>query len=265
MTTVTVVPTVELGNTPPRVKLDVTDTGSPNLFAATVTRLDPDGVWREVRTTDGNPLTLSTSGSNRVGLLYDYEAPFGTPVSYSTLQSPTVISSEVTVAETRVWLIHPGVPALSMPIEARAGSFEEEEWDVQQAVFRPMGRKYPVVQTDGQRKAPSSSVTVAIETLAALAALRALVDDASVLLLNIPASLNFGVATCYIAVGAIRNRRPSDIGSDPYRSVDLPYQVVDQPVGGSQSQRTLADLLVYSTLAALPVAYPTFSALLAGP
>jgi hypothetical protein len=116
MSTVTVAPTVELSNVPPRVRLDVTDSGTPNLFATTVMRLDPDGALRPVRTQDGAPLTLGTSGSNRVGLVYDYEAPYGAPVSYSTLESPSTVSNPVTVDESRVWLVHPGVPALSLPI-----------------------------------------------------------------------------------------------------------------------------------------------------
>jgi hypothetical protein len=174
MSTVTVVPTVDLTSTPPSVVLSVTDTGTPNLFATTVTRLDPDGVWRNVRTSDGNPLVLTTSGANRVGTLRDNEAPYGTPVTYSTIESPSAVSSPVTVGETRVWLVDPGTPALSVPIEMRAGSFAEESWDVQQGIFWPMGRSTPVVQTDGARKAPASSVTVKIDTLAELADLRAL-------------------------------------------------------------------------------------------
>jgi hypothetical protein len=120
MSTVTVVPTVDLTSTPPSVVLAVTDTGTPNLFATTVTRLDPDGVWRNVRTSDGNPLVLTTSGANRVGTLRDNEAPYGTPVTYSTIESPSTVSSPVTVDETRVWLVDPGTPALSVPIEMRA-------------------------------------------------------------------------------------------------------------------------------------------------
>jgi hypothetical protein len=75
VSTVTVVATVETATTPQRVRLDVTDVGAPNLFTTTVTRLNPDGRVVPVRTLDGNPLTLTTSGANRIGLLYDYEMP----------------------------------------------------------------------------------------------------------------------------------------------------------------------------------------------
>lgn len=265
MSTVTVVPTVDLTSTPPSVVLAVTDAGTPNLFATTVTRLDPDGVWRNVRTSDGNPLVLTTSGANRVGTLRDNEAPYGTPVTYSTIESPSTVSSPVTVGETRVWLVDPGTPALSVPIEMRANSFAEESWDVQQGIFWPMGRSTPVVQTDGARKAPASSVTVKIDTLAELADLRALLTGAGVLLLNVPPSANVGVDTAYIAIGKVTNRRVTDIGADPYRAVELPYQVVDMPIGGSQSSRSYADLFAYTTYAQLSAGYSSYTALLAGP
>jgi hypothetical protein len=46
----------------------------------------------------------------------------------------------------------------------------------------------------------------------------------------------------------------------------MPFQVVDRPVGGSQAQRTLADLIApYPTLGDLKAAYPTLADLLSGP
>jgi hypothetical protein len=265
VSTITVTPTVELSNVPPRVRLDVVDSGTPAIFAATVVRLDPDGRTTEVRTADGNPLPLSTFGATRVGLAYDYEAPFDQPVSYSTLENPATVSAEVTVNETRIWLISPGVPALSMPVSLLAGSLQEEEWAVAQTVHWPMGRALPVVHTDGVRKAAASSLTVEIDTLEDLRGLTALLADTGPLLFNIPPSYGLGVDTCYIAVGAVRNARVTDIGSDPYRAVELPFQVVDRPAGGTQAQRTYADLLVYPTYTALQAAYPTYAALLSGP
>lgn len=265
MSTVSVVPTAEASNTPPRVKLDVTDTGSPNIFSTTVTRLNPDGSTSVVRTPDGNPLTLVTSGTDRVGTVYDYEMPLGAPVSYSTRESPGTVSAEVTVDSSVVWLINVSVPALSKVIDLRADSFAEEEYAVQRGVFYPMGREHPVVQTDGQRKGAESSMTVATDTLVDLAAIKALVNSADVLLLNVPYTLGWGVDPAYISVGAVRNRRISDIGSDPQRAVVLPYIVVDAPVGGTTATRTYADLLTFATYAELNAAYPTYAALLAGP
>lgn len=263
MSTVTVVPTVDTSSTPPRVQLAVTDSGTPALFAATVTRLDPDGVRRVVRTTDGNPLVLTTSGSNRVGTVYDYEPPYGTPLTYSTLESPGTVSSPVTVAETRIWLTNPGVPALSMPISL--ASIGTRTRKAQQAVFYPMGRKNPVVLTDGARRSAEGVLEVRTDTLDELSDLLGLLGDAGVLLLNVPATLNWGIDTCYIAIGDVDEERLIDYAGEPKRYVSLPYTVVDAPVGGSQADRTFDDLLSFASFSVMQANYPTFAALLAGP
>jgi hypothetical protein len=263
MSTVSTVATVEPAAWPPRIKVDVTDTGTPNLFAATVVRLDPDGQRRPVRTADGNPLTLVTSGTDRVGTVYDSEAPYGAAVSYSTQESPATVSAEVTIPETQVWLVNPGAPSLSMPITvASLGPLTRR---VTRGVYYPMGREFPVVQTDGRRKAPEWVLQVKTSTLDELDDLLGLVSDSSVLLLNVPASLNWGVETSYVSIGDAEEERLVDYAAEPRRYLNLPLTVVDRPVGGTQAARTLADLMTYSSLAALNAAYPTLAALQAGP
>lgn len=263
MSTVSIVATVEATHVPPRVRLDVTDAGSPELFAVTVTRLNPDGRRVPVRTGDGNPLQLTTSGLTRVGLIYDYEAPFGSLVSYSTTEDPTTTSNEVAVPETRVWLIHPGVPALSTPVAV--AEFGSRTLPVQRNVLYPMGRRTPHVQTQGVRHAPESTIELRVSSLVELASLEALTADASPLLLNIPATLGWGVPTSYISVGDIEEQRLIGYAADPNRYYVLPYVEVDRPAGGSQAQRTFVDLLMFATFADLQAAYVDFADVLAGP
>lgn len=260
------VPTVEMDSRPARVRLNVTDTGSsPAYTQATVLRVNPDGRTSTVRTPDGNPLTLTTSGVTRVGLVYDYEAPYGLPVTYTTEENPATVSGQVTVNVAEVWLIHPGVPELSMPVELLAGSLAEEEWAVTQAAYWPLGREYPVVHTDGMRKAPTSSLLVSVDNLTDEARVRAVVRDTSALLLNIPTSLDYGMDASYIAIGSVKNRRVTDIGGDAHRAIELPFQVVDRPAGGTQADRTYADLLVYASYSALQASYATYQDVLSGP
>ena len=266
MSTVTVVASVEALNVPPRVRLDVTDIGATVAAGAvTVNRLDPDGRLVPVRTQDGNPLTLSTSGINKVGLVYDYEMPLGATVQYTTTEDPSTSSGEVTVPSSQVWLVHPGVPALSQPIEIRVGSFQEETLPVKQGVFYPMGRKSPIVVSDGTRHSGQSSFTVSTETADELAAMRDLLDDGGPLLLNVPAAVGIGVDTAYISVADVTITRPSDVGSDALRDIKMPYTVIDRPSGGSQSERTYIDLLSVPTYGDLLTLYPTYLDVLAGP
>jgi hypothetical protein len=255
MATITITPEVQLSNVPPRVKLTVTDSGLPAINTVTVTRLDSySGRTSVVRTYDGEVLTLLTNGSVRTSIVYDYEMPYGQAVTYSTVEQPAVTAT-VTVDETRSWLIHPGVPALSRTVEFRAGSFDTEDRAVNSGVFQPIGRRNSVVVTDGQRKSPKGTFTLATDTLGDLAALMALMDNAGVLLLNVPVSDGLGIETAYIAVQDLQVTRPSDVGTDQARDIIMPYIVVDSPLGGSQSERTWTDITT---------TYASWTALLAG-
>lgn len=243
MSTLSLVAAAQADNTPPRVKVDVTDSGTPAINQVTVTRTDAAGNTSVVRTPDGGPLQLVTSGSNRVATVYDYEMSYGVGVTYSTSEQPANKSGQVTVAAVSAWLVHPGVPARSMPVEFRINSFDEESLAVNAGVFWPMGRRNAVVVSDGARHAGTSSFIVGTETLAELANLRALVADAGVLQLNVPVSLGMGVDTQYVFVQDVLVKRRSDIGTAPQRDVTMPYVPVDAPVGGSQAQYTWADVV----------------------
>lgn len=260
MATLTVTATVELSNVPPRVRLDVVDSGTPSITAAIVTRLDPSGEAVALRTEDGGPLTLTTSGSTRVGTLFDYEMPYGQAVTYSTMQDPSNASAAVTVDEARVWLIHPGIPSRSVPIELMRGSFDDEEEDVDAGVFFPQGRRNAVVFTDGKRKAPSGTLIVSTDSSVERLALQSLLSDAFPLLLNVPPSVGIDVDTAYVHIGRLRRARPSDVGMELLRNWVLPFQVVEMPAGGSQSQWTWATLQAASpTWADVLANYPTWA------
>lgn len=261
MSVITVTATVEASNVPPRVRLNVADTGSPAFSTTTVTRLNPDGTTTNVRTPLGGAMPL-TSGS---ALLYDYETPYGQAVSYSSLDTPANVTTQVTLDSSVIRLIHPGAPTLSQPLDLLPGSLMEESYTGQQAVFWPMGRSTPVVINDGARKSARSTIVTLTQTVTGLVAMRALLDDMSPLLLNIPVSMGMGFDTCWISVQDIQVSRLTDVNADPSRSITLPFTVVGRPAGGTQSQRTLTDLLVYPTLQAVQSAYPTFAAVLAGP
>jgi hypothetical protein len=300
--TVTVVPTVEADNVPPRVRLDVSGTSE---IATTVMRLNPDGTRTPVRTPDGNALPLpgvvtvvdfgdATASSDVVtfnsdgtasaaiadngdgtapeavtgggGLLYDYEAPFGALVSYTTLESPDTVSAEVVVPADQVWLIHPGVPALSMPVSLRPGTLQDAAFAARQGVFYVMGRANPVVVTDGARKGAASQLVVTTQSLDELSSLLALLSDAGALFFNPPADMNVGFGPAYIAVGDVKLSRWTDVQIDANRDVTLPFTVVDRPAGGTQSERTWADVIAEcATWGDVMAKFPTWLDVLAGP
>lgn len=259
MSVITVTATVEPSTTPPRVRLNIADTGTPAITATTITRQNPDGTTTTVRTPDGQALVLTSSA----GLLYDYEAPFQAAVTYSSVESPTQVTTPVTVPENRIWLIDPGVPNLSMPITVAV--FGDLTRRVNRGVFYPMGRSAPVVQTDGTRKATEGSLQVKTMSLAEIAALNAVTASGSPLLLNVPATFAWGVSSGYISIADVVEQRLVEYAPEVTRYFNLPYTVVDRPIGGTQAQRTYADLLDFPTYAALLAAFSTYGDLLAGP
>lgn len=246
MTTLSLVATAQPANLPPRVKVDVTDTGTPAINSVTVTRTDAAGNTSVVRTPDGGPLQLTTSGSNRVGTVYDYEMPYGVGVTYSTSEQPANVSGSVSVTSASVWLVHPGVPDRSMPILVQSVSATTR--GVNRGVFYPMGRANAVVVTDGRRQLVAGSVNLLTQTDEERRALVDLLADAAVLQLNVPASKAFGIDTAYLSVGEVTEARPSRMLQQPDRVWELPFVTVDAPVGGSQAQYTWADVVArYAT------------------
>lgn len=255
----TLTATAEPNNSPPRVRLDITETGTPVINAVTVTRTDADGRVSPVRTIDGGLLPVSGG----VAQLFDYEVPFGTSVTYQIVEgnAPTDTAS---VDATDPWLIHIGVPTRSRPVDLRIGAHEQEEWAVDQGVFPILGRREPIVVTGSTRTAPSSSLIVGTDTLAEREDLSDLLADGSALLMNVSPTLGLGLGTAYIAVGNVTVKRLSSVGTDPHWDLTLPYQVVARPAGGTRAVVTWADVAAkYSTWSSIP-AGTTWAQLAAG-
>jgi hypothetical protein len=249
----TVTVTAEPGNVPPRVRIDVVDTGTPAVTSVTPTRINPDGTSVPVRTQDGVTFPLTTSGSSRVGTLYDYEVPFGQQVTYTLTENPTV-AAPATLDVNDVWLYHVGVPSRSMPIIVT--EIPTLTRKVLRGVFQPLGNRYPVVNTDGRRKAPQGVLGVRTETGPARLAMEAILDDAQTLLLNVPPSKQWGITTLYIAVDDADENRFLRWGAHPYRNWPLPFIVVDRPEGGTQAQWNLGSVKTsYVTLADIKAAF----------
>lgn len=229
----TLTATPEPGHTPPRVRLDFSDnTGSP-VTSVTITRTDVSGRSYPVRTTDGAPSQLSGAPVT----LYDYEARYGSPVTYST-DAPQSPSAVTTLAVDRPWLIHPGIPSRSVTFTHGAGSHASEDWDIDQGAFQILGRSTPVIATSGARYAPASTLVVVISTDEEREALKLLLSDGATLLMNVPTSRSWGVDTDYIAVGKVPVDRLSPVLTEPHRNITLPYQVVARPGGGTQAAFT---------------------------
>ncbi|HEU5026596.1 MAG TPA: hypothetical protein VFV01_16895 [Spirillospora sp.] len=224
------VATPEPAHSPPRVRLDFTDT-SATVTSLTITRQDASGRTYTVRTSDGGPLQVSGG----VATLWDYEAPYGQTITYTTDSGGTA-STQLDVP--RSWLIHPGVPSRSCPLVFGQGSFGAVTRSIVQGSFTVLGRSTPVITTGGARVAGASQFVLMTETIADADALDLLFSDGSPLFLNVPPSLSYDVAPMYIAVGDVAFGRPSSVAMHKDRSITVPYQTVARPGGGTRAAVT---------------------------
>lgn len=261
----TLTATAEPANSPPRVLLNLNMADlTPDPAEATILRQDPDGRTRPVRLAE--PATL-TAGAWQG---YDYEAPFGLAVTYSASSVTPVgsaTSSAVTLDVATAWLRHPGIPSLSVELALdrfRKDSFGTRSRPASRAVFTPLGRSDPVVVTSGARRTVESQMVLRTDTAQQRDELWSLVDDESVLLLDIPPGEAWGVAHEYISVGDVAEVRMADWGDEPRRWFPLPYLVVERPAGGLQAQYTWADVLAdHATWADVRSRYDTWADVLA--
>jgi hypothetical protein len=253
----TLVATPEPGNLPPRVLLNLEYTGQTE---ATISRLDPDGRTRFVRLAE--PATLSAG----IWTGYDYESTLNGPATYTaTTTAGSVTTGPVTLTADTPWLRHPGVPSLSIPVEP-VGPLDDRVRDVQQAVLQPLGRRYPIVVSDGRRKSITSRLSIRTETLDEADALVAVMDDVAVLLLDAGAEWGLGFTHEYLAFGRLTESPfQSDYGPNPWRTYTADYIVVDRPAGGIQSQRTYSDVLAqHATYQDVLNTYNAYTDLLTG-
>lgn len=245
MATLTVTATEHPETTPPSVRLDITASGTPTVTSATVFRTDVGGRTYPVRTSDGGALPVSGG----VATLWDYEIPYGTTSVYSVAATgATTVTDTALLNVTSPWLVHPGVPSRSRPISV--AEFGEVVRTADRGVFAVIGRSDPIAISGGARNAGAGVLEVWTDTDSERVALELLLSDSTPLLLNMPASLSWGVESCYVSIGDVTAARPVVYAGQPRRDWSLPYQIVSRPAGGSQSLRTWATVATeYATWA----------------
>lgn len=237
--TATLTATPDVSNFPPRVILSGSGfTGS----TVTVARADGTSALVNVRALANAPLV---SGAF-IG--YDYEAPDGVSATWTATTATDSVSAAATVPATGPRLVHPGIPDLSQPLTITG--MGDMTTDLNQGVHRPLGRRTPIVITDGQRHAPTFDLTVLTSSQAAEASMSTLLDDGATLLLQIGYDPSLGVSRTYylwVSVGQVTKSalapffRP-DLGGDDF-SWTLPCTVSSRPSGSLRAQRTWADVV----------------------
>lgn len=231
-------------NDPPRHLIQVTTLYTIPSSQVTVTRRNSDGSSYAIRS--ANPAAMSAgAGGSMVWTGYDYDAPFAQPGVYTATDDLGRPLSSATVPMLREygvqtpWLLHPGIPSLSMPITvARPGPVPVS--DVNQGVFNVLGRKDPVIRTDGVRRAPTFTLTISTYSWAEGDQLQALLDDASTLLLQITYPDWERGSYWWVSVGTVTPSNMVDYYGNEYVQWALACTVTGPPVGLLQAQWSYA-------------------------
>lgn len=249
----------EPGNLPPRVLLQASNITGPS---GQVLRYGPDGQSTPVRSGDPAPLN---SGA---WIGYDYEAPFNVPVYYVFQPadgSAAQVSPPVTLRVSRPWLIHPGVPELSVQVTVKL--LDDETINSSGGLHSVLERRTPIPVTDGVRKAPSFPMLVKSKTKAERDDLDQLFLDTAPLLLQVvyPDQTDESVYQWIYVDTITRARRDGAAFGDPVRIWTLQCYEVDRPLGGIRAQRTWADVMAECpTWADVLARYKTWRGVLTG-
>jgi hypothetical protein len=232
----TIEATPQPDHSPPRVQILIDGLAGTTVV---VYRYDGQGGPVPVRQTEDGIQRLTAGGA----VVYDYEVQHNSTTQYTAVPdgslSTFIASGYVTLAVSRPWLIHPGVPSFSRPVNlASVGGNTFGSSAVGYAVSE---RATPIVSGDGVRKAPASDLGLYTLTEADGLGLVNLFADDAPLLLQIP---NAGARLAYrwISVGDISESAPLR-PDDEARTWAFPILVIDRPVGGILSERSWADVV----------------------
>jgi hypothetical protein len=240
--TVVITATQEPDNVPPRVRLNVSTSGTATALF-TVVRTDPDGRDRRVI------LSASQRFTSSAAVVYDYHAPFNQPVAYTaTSEAVSGTSTSVTLAVAVPWLIHRTNSTLSVQLDAIA-SIGDQAVASTAATHFAYGAKYPVTRNEAVRRALSGSLDVRCDTKANRDAVEALLSDSGVILCNFPEADGqwMDVTWAWIQPGDYTRSNKADWSYHQYRHVTFPFQVTDTPAGNLSPEWTWADVTALGT------------------
>jgi hypothetical protein len=235
--------TATADSTNARAIVTVTQSGTPAWDHVLVEKSLDNGVtWIGVRSGDvdiapGDTLTI-----------WDYESPNGVSAIYRAQAQRTATAGgieQVTVSQfsppsaavawqsDSVWLKSPLFPDVNTTV--RLGNFGTFTRRVARGVFDVLGRSNPIVVSD-IRHGLEGALTVAVRSVDELEAIRFISDVSSTVLLQTPASYNFG--SRYLALGDEHEDRINIVASNAYRWVQFDFVEVDAPAGDALTTTT---------------------------
>lgn len=209
--------------------------------------------WMGARNTSTSLLTTAGAGVT----IADYEALQGVSVVYllTDTNGTQLASAAGTMPLWGTWLKSPGRPFQNVKVPLAAVG--DVTYAGRSEVLQVEGSPYPVELHD-LRQSAAGQVSIVTLTAAAATAVRQLISEGGVLLLDCTPA--WGIPFQYVTVGDVKERRAYGDGSDGLhlaaRVFDLPVTSVRPPVGRSE-------VSVGASYSQLPTLYPTYAAMAA--
>lgn len=219
---------------------------------------DPDAVFLSLSIRrDGQPLRAEIPVGVTDPFVFDYEAPFGRPVTYTatgTYGPPSgtggaiafSATAEATLNEPDAWLIHPTYPSLSVKL-GRGGddavlvtsaTAVETVHEIPRAIFKPPGRRRAVVFPLGPRRDGEWTLVLFTHALPARDSVLAILADGGSLMLRTPAGWDWDLPDGWYSVGDVTPRRVGPVS----RELTLPLTPAESPPVTLASATTWRDI-----------------------
>lgn len=215
MITLTATPVVDF-DVPPGVRLAITSSTSVQDF--TLWRTHADGTVHRVLTETGQRIVGGAA------IVTDYCAPYNQDLTYRVTADETATADAWMECQS-TWLIHPAVPALSMQTKA-VRSISSKSRASRSAEFQPQGSD-PVFRSDEKRTGIAGTIVVRI-AVEQEAALDALIDDDSVILINTPGDPGWDLTWLWARVD-VEITNPTGYLGVHDRNVSLAYKKAADP------------------------------------
>jgi len=207
-----------------RVRVTITGAVSSDVM---VYRIGTDNQSVPVRNADP---AFPISG---VAEIYDYEAPFNSPVTYRVDDNGTIAnSSSVTLNVTKSWLRSPHFPSLNVIVSLV--EHPELARERPQGVHRVLGRRRPIV-VSGQLSSKQGTLRLLTGSEAAGDALSEFFDLTDVGYLQVP---NSRLGSRYYAFGNVSESPVTRFVVEDTIRWEIGITEVDRPTGGFEGNPT---------------------------
>lgn len=149
-------------------------------------------------------------------------------------------SSQIQLSPASGWMIHPTVPAKSVPISTTdrtlpgINNIGPVTSATTATVHEILGQSMPIISTSGPRLSDALTVIFAARTLAHEAQLNALLADQSPILFRFP-DAGLGWQDGFYAIGDVQRERFAQVEVLQRRLFTLPLRMVQPPLGSVQN------------------------------